>query len=123
MARYNTWNDETILSLGSDVVARHILLILAYVLVIAAGYYLMRVLVHKERWLLIAFLYPILLIAGTRFFPKFWGGLLNTLDWASWTLTMTIIGLSYIAIRLSYLVLEVPNGLVSMPSLSQYLGF
>ena len=123
MARYNTWNNETILNLGAEVVLRHISLILAYVLVIAAGYYLMRLLVHKERLFLIAFLYPILLLAGMRFFPRFWGELLNTLDWESWTLAMAIVGLSYMAFRLSYLVLEVRNRLVSMPSLTEYLGF
>jgi membrane protein involved in D-alanine export len=123
MARYNTWNDETILSLGAEVVLRHILLILAYVVVIAAGYYLTRVLAHTERFFLVAFLYPIFLLVGMRFFPGFWGELLNTLDWQSWTLAMAIVGLSYMAFRLSYLVLEVRNGLVSMPSLPEYLGF
>ena len=39
------------------------------------------------------------------------------------SLAAAFIGISYFAFRTSYLTLEVRNGLVSMPTLTQYLGF
>jgi len=124
LTRYHEWFSATILSLGAEAVVRHIALILSYVLAIAAGYFLMRALARREGFLpWIAFFYPILLLIAFKYLRPFWDPLLDRIDWDDWIIAATIVGLSYMAFRLSYLVLEVRNGTVEMPTLSEYLGF
>ena len=123
LTRWNTWNEETIWSLGGEIVLRHIFLVGVYVAAIAAGYYLVRFFVKRELHFLPALLYPIFLLVAVKLFPDFWNSLFDTLDWENWSFGAAIIGLSYMAFRLSYLVLEVRNGVVTMPTLSEYLGF
>ncbi len=122
LSRYDTWTEATIWSLGNVVVTRHLLLIGVYVLLIVVGYYLMRYFAATQAFVLAA-VYPILLLAGLRFFPDFWRLVLDKYNWETWSITAAIIGLSYMAFRLSYLVIEVRNGIVAMPTLSEYLGF
>lgn len=124
LAHYTEWKDEAILSLGYEVVIRHISLIVFYVLVIALGYFLMRAFAKREGWLpWLAFFYPITFLIAFKYFRFTWDALLDRLDWDDWVIAATIIGVSYMAFRLSYLVLEVRNGAVKMPTLSEYLGF
>lgn len=120
---YTEWKDETILSLGSFAVSRHLSLIGFYVWVIAIGFFLLRFLAKREgRLPWIAFFYPIALLVGFKYF-YIASDAMDRLGWDGWVVGATIVGLSYMAFRLSYLVLEVRNGVVEMPRLNEYLGF
>lgn len=124
LSRYHDWDNDTIFSIGTEAVIRHISLIGFYILAIAVGYILLRLLAKREGWIpWLAFFYPILLLVLFKYFRFYWDPLLDYLDWEDWVVAATIIGLSYMAFRLSYLVLEVRNGVVEMPTLSEYLGF
>lgn len=124
LANYTEWKDETILSLGYEAVIRHVSLIGLYVLVVTAGYFLVRAFAKREGWLpWLAFFYPITLLILFKYLRFSWDPLLDQFDWDDWVVAATIVGLSYMAFRLSYLVLEVRNGVVEMPTLSEYLGF
>jgi D-alanyl-lipoteichoic acid acyltransferase DltB (MBOAT superfamily) len=124
LTRYDPWLETTILDLGADAVIRHIFLILGYVAFISLGYALMRSFAARDGilpWL--AFFYPITILIFVKYLYGFWNPLLERLDWDSWVITVSIVGLSYMAFRLSRLVVEVRNGTVAMPNLSEYLGF
>lgn len=122
--RYENWSPEPIIYLGNGVVARHLSLVAAYVLAISFGYILVKRLAHKEGILpWIAFFYPISLLILFRYLTPLWDPLVEKAGWPDWVLTAAIIGLSYMAFRLSYLVIEVRNNVVRMPTLSEYLGF
>jgi D-alanyl-lipoteichoic acid acyltransferase DltB (MBOAT superfamily) len=121
---FTEWKNETIFSLGPSSVIRHISLIGFYVWVIAIGFFLLRGLAKREGWLpWVAFFYPISLLIGFKYFYYTSNDLRDRLGWDDWVIGATIVGLSYMAFRLSYLVLEVRNGIVEMPRLSEYLGF
>ncbi len=123
LANTDEWSDGTILSLGAEAVIRHIGLIGFYVLLVAFGFYLMRTLAKRGGWSWLAFFYPIALLILIKYLHPLWNPLLDRLEWDDWVVTAAIIGLSYMAFRLSYLVLEVRNGTAEMPTLSEYLGF
>lgn len=123
-ARYDNWSPEPIMNLGTGVVIRHLLLLAAYMLAITFGYILVKHLAHKDGALpWVAFFYPIALLIVFRYLTFLWDPLVDRAGWPDWVLTAAIIGLSYMAFRLSYLVIEVRNNVVRMPSLSEYLGF
>lgn len=122
--RYHDWEPEPIISLGQKAVIRHLALVGMYVVAVTAGYVLLRALAKKSGVLpWIAFAYPLLILILFKYFYFAWEPLLDRLGWEDWVLTATVIGLSYMAFRLSSLVLEVRNEIVEMPSLSAYLGF
>ena len=124
LANYDEWIHKPILSLGAGAVLRHIALIGFYVLMVTAAYYLMRRFAKREGWTpWIAFFFPISILVGFRYFPFVWEPAMEKAGVETWVVFATIIGLSYMAFRLSYLVLEVRNGVVEMPTLSEYLGF
>ncbi len=115
---------RSIFSLGTQPAGLHLLLVGAYVLAIVAAYFLLRAFAARGGaypW--IAFFYPIALLVAFRYLRFVWHPMLTTLGWEDWVVDAAIIGLSYMAFRLSYLVLEVRNGQVPTPSLSEYLGF
>lgn len=115
---------DSILSMGGDAVTRHIFIIGIYVFVVAVGFLLLKLLVSRNGWLpWVAFFYPLSILIIFKYFYFLWDPLFGLLDWDSWIIAATIIGLSYMAFRLSYLVLEVRNGTAKMPVLSEYLGF
>lgn len=123
LTNFDKWRDVTILSLGTEAVVRHIGLIGFYVLLIAFGFYLLRAFARRGGWSWMAFFYPIAILILIKYLHPIWNPLLDRLEWEDWVITATIIGLSYMAFRLSYLVLEVRNGTAEMPTLSEYLGF
>ncbi len=124
LTRYDAWSASPVLSLGSTAVLRHLLLIGVYVGAISVGYCLVRRFATGSGlrpW--IAFFYPICLLVLFRYVPFFWEPLVERLEWPDWAVSLSIIGLSYMAFRLSYLTLEIRNGVAQMPTLSEYLGF
>jgi D-alanyl-lipoteichoic acid acyltransferase DltB (MBOAT superfamily) len=91
---------------------------LTYVALVIFQYVMFRVFVGKKGglpWL--AFFTPILVLVLVRYVPpSVYGG-------AHRPYGLFFIGISYLAFRSSYLVLEVRNGTAPAPSLWQYLGF
>lgn len=123
LTNYTEWKNESILSLGSAAVVRHLALIATYVWLVAIGFFLLRMFSQRGGGLpWIAFFYPIALLIAFKYF-YLGSDVLDRLGWDQWVVGATIIGLSYMAFRLSYLVLEVRNGTAKMPRLSEYLGF
>jgi D-alanyl-lipoteichoic acid acyltransferase DltB (MBOAT superfamily) len=121
---FDPYIDATILSLGSEAIIRHIVLVGFYVLIIIGAFFMMKRFSKSKGWLpWLAFFYPIIVLILMRYAPLPWDSLFARLDFPPWILATTIIGLSYMAFRLSYLVLEVRNDVVAMPTLSEYLGF
>ncbi len=82
-----------------------------YILTIAGFYVLTRSLVFKKVWWMAAFA-PIIVLALSRYAGFLFFGLLD-----SW------IGLSYMAFRLSQLVVIVRNEVTPMPDVFEYFGF
>ncbi len=124
LTRYYDWEAATILSLGYTVVVRHIAIIGFYVFLMAIGYYLVRAFAKRDdRLAWVPFFYPLAILIVFKYFYFLWGSIVVRLNWEAWVIGATIIGLSYMTFRLSYLVLEVRNGTAEMPSLSEYLGF
>lgn len=123
-ANYSEWTNETVLSLGPSAIVRQLSLIGFYVWIIAIGFFLLRLFSKQKGWLpWIAFFYPIILLIGFKYFYFASDALRDRLGWEDWVLGTTIVGLSYMAFRLSHLVLEVRNGVAAMPGLSEYLGY
>lgn len=124
LVNFDKWLDITVLELGPWPIMRHFLLISSYVVLIVPGFYLMRYYAKRDNWLpWIAFFYPIFLLIIIKYLHFPTSFLLDRFDWDEWVITLTFVGLSYMAFRLSYLVIEVRNGAVSLPTLSEYLGF
>lgn len=98
--------------------SREIPTYLTYIALVIFQYVMFRVFVGKKGglpWL--AFLAPILVLILIRYIPStLYGG-------AHRPYGLFFIGISYLAFRSSYLVLEVRNGTVAAPTLWQYLGF
>jgi len=118
------YTHRSILSLGTDAIALHLLLVGAYILAIVVAWFLLLTFAARGRaypW--IAFFYPIALLVAFRYLRFIWHPMLARAGWEDWVVDAAIIGLSYMAFRLSYLVLEVRNGQVPSPSLCEYLGF
>ena len=104
----------------------------AYLLLVALQYGALSVWGHRAGWLpWIAFLVPIVILVLVRYPPL---GLLAHFS-ASMARKLSedpdyprriaphFVGLSYIAFRCSYLVLEIRNGVVKRPGFCEYLGF
>ncbi|MCW5960573.1 MAG: hypothetical protein KIS76_10465 [Pyrinomonadaceae bacterium] len=124
LTQVDPWSETTIRDLGSSAILRHIALVGSYVALIAFGYVLVRRFARSDggaSW--IAFFYPLLLLIVFKYLYFLWQPIVKIANWEPWVLGAAIIGLSYMAFRLSYLVLEVRNETVEMPTLSEYLGF
>jgi D-alanyl-lipoteichoic acid acyltransferase DltB (MBOAT superfamily) len=101
-----------------------------YLAMVLVMYVAMRTLSDKGGWRTgVAFLCPIFFLVIVRYMPPATaGGVIGFLhgtykDTSSGSLAPYLIGLSYLAFRCSYLVLEVRNGTVPKPGLWRYLGF
>ncbi len=98
----------------------------AYMAVVVVEWALTRALARREGalpWLAIAF--PITALVGVKYVDFAWAPLWHALGTpeARRHAAPYFVGISYMAFRLSYLVLEVRNGLVEPPGLGRYLGF
>jgi D-alanyl-lipoteichoic acid acyltransferase DltB (MBOAT superfamily) len=100
-------------------------LVAGYLTMIAVHYVLMRRFAKEKDWRMwIAFFSPIAALVVIRYMPSLFDPL-----WArapgviETSMGVFFIGLSYMAFRLSYLVLEVRNGVTPTPNFSQYAAF
>lgn len=77
----------------------------------------------RRPW--IAFFFPLTLLVLVRFLPPLWEPLFRALavPAPAQSAALFFVGISYMAFRLSWLVIEVRNGVVEVPSLAHYLGF
>jgi D-alanyl-lipoteichoic acid acyltransferase DltB (MBOAT superfamily) len=113
-----------------DLTLRYNLVFAAYLTVVSAQYVALRWWGERPGWLpWLAFLVPIAVLAAIRYAPSgqlagLFGssdqGILQRIRIAQ---SQDFVGLSYLAFRTSYLVLEVRNRVVPRPGLWEYLGF
>jgi D-alanyl-lipoteichoic acid acyltransferase DltB (MBOAT superfamily) len=103
-------------------------LFIIYLAAVIAMYGVMHALAEKSGWKHgLAFFAPILVLIIVRYVPGLDALLTGTLikgplD-SSNTLAGVLVGLSYLAFRCSYLVIEVRNGQVTKPGFWEYMGF
>jgi len=97
----------------------------AYLLVLLIHYALVRCCAQRSgRWPVISFLFPIAVLIAVKYIPDDLNPaapLLAALGRRE--LAEFLVGISYMAFRLSHLALEVRNGIVAMPSISEYMSF
>lgn len=100
---------------------RATIFLLIYIGLVAIDYVGLKLFAKRKDWMpWIAFFLPIIALVLIKYIPViaptlFAGlGILKTIEF---------VGISYMSLRLSYLVLEVRNGNVQMPGFSEYLGF
>jgi len=96
----------------------------AYVLLVVASFAVMAAVSRRLDWIAwVAVIFPILPLVLMKYLPSVWNGVLTGTHIPPAVVAVTIIGISYMAFRLSHLVLEVRNGVVPRPNLAEYLGF
>lgn len=102
-----------------------IVFFVAYVFLVGFHHLMLRLFAEREGWLpWLAFLSPIAALIAIRYMPFLWNSVWNALGISlDRPLAVFFIGISYMAFRLSHLVLEVRNGVVKKPDLWEYLGF
>lgn len=102
-----------------------ILFFVAYVLLVSFHFLLLRLFGQRQGWLpWLAFISPIASLIVIRYMPFLWESVWRTLHLnIDRPVTGFFIGISYMAFRLSHLVLELRNRLVKRPTLAEYLGF
>jgi D-alanyl-lipoteichoic acid acyltransferase DltB (MBOAT superfamily) len=98
---------------------------LVYFVFVVANFALLRVCEGRsETWEWVAFLFPLLFVALVKYWPAKdapMGALLNQLGDAQWS--DFLVGISYMAFRLTLLLREVRNEAAPQPSLAEYLAF
>jgi D-alanyl-lipoteichoic acid acyltransferase DltB (MBOAT superfamily) len=98
----------------------------AYLSVVLLQWALTSALARSEgRLPWVAFGFPIAVLAVTKYLPFAWNPLWSALHTAPsrQQAALYFVGISYMAFRLSYLVLEVRNGVVQCPGVARYLSF
>jgi D-alanyl-lipoteichoic acid acyltransferase DltB (MBOAT superfamily) len=96
-----------------------------YVLVVLAHFILTRVFAMRAGWApWSAFLLPLAAMLIVKYIPAISAPFHRQLEFIDKkTIAEFFIGISYMAFRLSYLVLEVRNGVVAMPSIWEHLSY
>jgi D-alanyl-lipoteichoic acid acyltransferase DltB (MBOAT superfamily) len=101
-----------------------------YLVWVCLQYILLRLFSGEDGWKSwLAFFAPIFALIFVRYMPmSFYAGLslsfrIMAATHPEMTVASRFIGISYLAFRSSYLVLEIRNGKVPLPNLFQYLGF
>ena len=92
---------------------------------ILAHYVLTRLYARRAGWIpWTAFLFPLVVMAAVKYVPALSAPFHRQLAFVDKrSIAEFFIGVSYMAFRLSYLVLEVRNGVVAMPSLWEHLSY
>ncbi|MDQ3666274.1 MAG: hypothetical protein M3410_06680 [Acidobacteriota bacterium] len=99
---------------------RAVVFLSAYLTLVGVHYLAMTLLSKREGWLpWLAFLSPIIALIIIKYLPFGWAPLLRSFDLKA----DGFVGISYMSLRLSYLVLEVRNRVVEKPGFWQYVGF
>jgi D-alanyl-lipoteichoic acid acyltransferase DltB (MBOAT superfamily) len=113
-------NIGTVAALSWLALSLHPTLFAAYLAMLIVHYYLVRHFAAPHPWLVfsVPIAYLVLLKYVAFVFPS-----LRLLGVPAPLLGSCFIGLSYMAFRLSHLVIEVRNGVVPMPDLAAYLGY
>lgn len=92
----------------------------AYVVLVSVQYLMLRLFAERKGWLpWLAFFTPILFLSLARYAP--WQISMQVGGYQLFN--MRFIGISYLAFRSSYLVLEIRNGAAPRPGFLEYLGF
>lgn len=105
------------------------LLVGLYLALICAQYFALRKWSERPGWLpWLAFLMPIGILAAVRYSPlgflsRLFNSEISEQRHLQSTVSLAFTGISYLAFRTSYLVLEVRNGIVGRPGLWEYLNF
>ena len=99
----------------------HPALFAAYLAMLIVHFYVLRRLASSRGWW-IAFLLPIVYLVAIKLAPFVFPSL-TVFGVAVPRLGLYFIGISYMAFRLAYLVLEVRNGVAPAPDLATYLAF
>ena len=96
-----------------------------YLLAVLLHYALMRTYTCRGGWVAwTSFLFPIALMITVKYVPTLSDVFGNQLKFIGRkTVAEFFVGISYMAFRLSRLVLEVRNGVVPMPTIWEYLSF
>ena len=97
----------------------------AYVILASFHYLMLHLFSERERWLpWLAFWSPILALIFVKYLPFLWEPLLSALHARpAQPISEFFVGISYMSLRQSYLVLEVRNGVVEKPGFWEYVGF
>jgi membrane protein involved in D-alanine export len=97
---------------------RYIPTFLAYLALVICQFLALKIFVSRKGWLpWIAFFLPILALIFIRYIPA------SVYKGERFVYGAFFVGISYLAFRSSYLVLEVRNGTTPMPGLCRYFGF
>ncbi|MGH9959752.1 MAG: MBOAT family O-acyltransferase, partial [Pyrinomonadaceae bacterium] len=99
---------------------RAVVFLSAYLVLIGVHFLAMRLFSGREGWLpWLAFFSPIIALIIIKYLPLVWEPLVQPFKLSG----EAFVGISYMSLRLSYLVLEVRNHVVEKPGFWQYLGF
>jgi len=96
-----------------------------YLLMVVLHYVLMRIYARSSGWVpWLAFLLPIAVMLAVKYIPAVDEPFRAPLDFIGKKhIAGFFVGISYTAFRLSYMVLEVRNGLVPMPTIWEHLSY
>ncbi len=99
---------------------RAVVFLSAYLTLVGGHYLAMTLFSKREGWLpWLAFFSPIIALVLIKYLPFLWEPLLRSFELKA----DGFVGISYMSLRLSYLVLEVRNRVVEKPGFWQYVGF
>ena len=96
-----------------------------YLAAVLLHYVFLRIYAMRAGWApWMAFLFPLAVMAVVKYVPALSAPFQRELQFVGKkTVAEFFIGISYMAFRLSYLVLEVRNGVVSMPSIWEHVSY
>jgi D-alanyl-lipoteichoic acid acyltransferase DltB (MBOAT superfamily) len=100
-------------------------IVVLYLLMVVLHYVLMRAFARRAGWVpWIAFLFPIAAMLAVKYAPGMDTPFRASLQFLGKRhVAGFFVGISYVAFRLSHMVLEVRNGVVPMPTLWEHLSF
>ncbi|MBA3513136.1 MAG: hypothetical protein H0T77_02020 [Pyrinomonadaceae bacterium] len=99
---------------------RAVVFLSVYLALVGVHYLVMTLFSKREGWLpWLAFFSPIIALVLIKYLPFVWEAPLKSIDLKA----DGFVGISYMSLRLSYLVLEVRNRVVEKPTFWQYVGF